>query len=72
VANVSAVYYGGTDVENVVLSVFDDPRGKDDLLGSPTAEPPRGTEIISVANVVVLYSRSDSAPDPSESIRQAL
>lgn len=71
-ANVNAVYYGGTDFENVVLTVFDDRQGKDDLLGSPAAEPPQGTEVIAVANVVVLYSRSPNAPDRSEGIRQAL
>jgi len=72
VANVDAVYYGGTDVENVVVSVFDDRQGKNDLLGSSTAKPPAGTKVISVANVVVLYSRSEGTPDRSEDIRRAL
>lgn len=72
VANLNTVYYGGTDFENVVVSVFDDRQGKDDVLGSPAGEPPPGTEIISVANVVVLYSRSENAPDRSEGIRRAL
>ncbi len=72
VANLDAVYYGGTDYADVLVAVFDDDRGKRDLLGSERASPPPGTEIISVANVTVVYSRSEDAPDRSSLIRGAL